>query len=453
MAGERALPGLGLRAYWTPGSNDWETEHDPDTRLLSILVQAAVISRTTNLPGSPANGAIYIVPVGQANENQIAARDNGAWVYVAPKEGHLIHVNDTDEFVKWTGSAWEVLSSGGGGSADYPDFAGQAGKYLAVNATEDNVEWVEPVVGDLRSIISTYHAMAGNSTSGSTSAFALKGNAFTANEDMKIAAVSQYIDPAAAGEVYQIRLYRLVGTTNQIDALLATSASYNTVNGNPVTVNFAFDNAIQLVAGTSYALVVAIVNGTSATPCRAASEASTPSPMWPNTTFLRSVWHDDSINPASGATLETASDRHIAMGIYVTLAEFDLLPAYAGNAGKVLAVNATANGVEWVDQKLAALNDRTASYVLHLSDAGKYVRMNVAMANTVTVPAAATANFPVGTQIPVRQVGVGKTTIVAAAGVTINTAETLILRKRHSMVTLVKVSTDEWDLTGDVEFA
>lgn len=221
MAGERALPGLGLRAYWTPGSNDWETEHDPDTRLLSILVQAAVISRTTNLPGSPANGAIYIVPVGQANENQIAARDNGAWVYIVPKEGHLIHVNDTDEFVKWTGSAWEVLDAGGGGSAP----------------TE-----------------------------------------------------------------------------------------------------------------------VVVIN-------------------------------------------------------------------------------------------------KTASHTLELSDASGYVRMNVASANNLTVPPNGTVAFAVGAVIQVRQVGAGQTTVVAGSGVTINTAETLKARKQGSTLTLVKVGTNEWDLTGDLEVA
>lgn len=220
MAGERALPGLGLRAYWTPGSNDWETEHDPDTRLLSILVQAAVISRTTNLPGSPANGNIYIVPVGQTNENQIAARDNGAWVYIVPKEGHLVHVNDTDEFVKWTGSAWEVLSSGGG---------------------------------------------------------------------------------------------------------------------------------------------------------------SAPT--------------------------------------------------------EVVVIN------------------KTASHTLELSDASGYVRMNVASAHNLTVPPNGTVAFVVGAVIQVRQVGVGQTTVVAGAGVTINTSETLKARKQGSTLTLVKVGTNEWDLTGDLEVA
>lgn len=220
MAGERALPGLGLRAYWTPGSNDWETEHDPDTRLLSILVQAAVISRTTNLP-TGANGDIYIVPVGQANENQIAAKDNGAWVYIVPKEGHLVHVNDTDEFVKWTGSAWEVLDAGGGGSAP----------------TE-----------------------------------------------------------------------------------------------------------------------VVVIN-------------------------------------------------------------------------------------------------KTASHTLELSDASGYIRMNVASANNLTVPPNGTVAFAVGAVVQVRQVGVGQTTVVAGSGVTVNTAETLKARKQGSTLTLVKVGTNEWDLTGDLEVA
>ena len=36
-----------------------------------------------------------------------------------------------------------VLSSSGGGSASYPDFVGNTGNVLAVNATEDGVEWVE----------------------------------------------------------------------------------------------------------------------------------------------------------------------------------------------------------------------------------------------------------------------------------------------------------------------
>lgn len=143
MAGERALPGLGLRAYWTVGSNNWDQQHDPDTRKLSVLVQAAVISRTTNLPGSPSNGDIYIVPVGQTNENQIAARDNGAWVYFAPAEGFLVHVNDDDEFVKWTGSAWVAFKPG----TVLPEITGKAGKVLKVNAGATGLLWADDLQG------------------------------------------------------------------------------------------------------------------------------------------------------------------------------------------------------------------------------------------------------------------------------------------------------------------
>ena len=106
MAGERALPGLGLRAYWTPGSSGWADEHDPDIRAVSVLCQCAALSRTTALPGSPTDGDIYIVRVGDANANDIAARDNGAWVYFTPKVGFIAWVVNDAEFVMWNGTAW-----------------------------------------------------------------------------------------------------------------------------------------------------------------------------------------------------------------------------------------------------------------------------------------------------------------------------------------------------------
>ena len=44
-------------------------------------------------------------------------------------------------------------------------------------------------------------------------------------------------------------------------------------------------------------------------------------------------------------------------------------------------------------------------------------------------------------------------TIVAGSGVTINTAETLVLRKQGSAIQLIKVGENVWDLFGDVEAA
>lgn len=100
-----------------------------------------------------------------------------------------------------------------------------------------------------------------------------------------------------------------------------------------------------------------------------------------------------------------------------------------------------------------AINLQTADYILVFTDAGKYIKMNAAGVNTVTVPTNASVAFDIGTQIVIRQSGAGKTAILPAGGVTINTPETLSLRKQHSTATLVKVGTNEWDVVGDLELA
>ena len=114
MAGERTLPGLGLTGFWTPGTNGWDTGNDVNLRTLSALVQLAVISAMTALPGSPTDGDIYIVPTGEPNGDDVAIRDNGAWVYLTPNDGWQAYVADTDACVYWDGAAWAAVASGGG---------------------------------------------------------------------------------------------------------------------------------------------------------------------------------------------------------------------------------------------------------------------------------------------------------------------------------------------------
>lgn len=126
-----------------------------------------------------------------------------------------------------------------------------------------------------------------------------------------------------------------------------------------------------------------------------------------------------------------------------------------GATGTVLAKKtSTDNDTEWVDPKsldAVVLNDQVANYTLVLSDAQKYIRMTLASANTLTVPPNASVAFPIGTVIQVRQAGSGQTTFIPDTGVTINTAETLKLRKQGSTASLIKVGTNTWDLTGDLE--
>ena len=90
-------------------------------------------------------------------------------------------------------------------------------------------------------------------------------------------------------------------------------------------------------------------------------------------------------------------------------------------------------------------NRQTASYTLVLSDAGKVIEMNLAGANTLTIPTNASVAFPVGTVIAVWQYGAGQTTI-AGPGVTLRAPDGLALGEQYAAASLRKVATDEWEV-------
>lgn len=95
----------------------------------------------------------------------------------------------------------------------------------------------------------------------------------------------------------------------------------------------------------------------------------------------------------------------------------------------------------------------TASLTLAETDAGKYLRVSDATGCVVNVPLNDTVNIPVGALIHFRQSGAGQLTFTPEGGVTITTSETLLTRKQNSTVSLLKIATDIWDLTGDLELA
>lgn len=101
-------------------------------------------------------------------------------------------------------------------------------------------------------------------------------------------------------------------------------------------------------------------------------------------------------------------------------------------------------------------NEQTGStYTLVLADAGKYVEMNNASSNTLTVPLNASVAFPIGTEITIIQTGAGTTTISPAGGVTINyysptTAATRTIKARWGAASLIKRGTNTWVLIGNL---
>lgn len=101
--------------------------------------------------------------------------------------------------------------------------------------------------------------------------------------------------------------------------------------------------------------------------------------------------------------------------------------------------------------KTLAINTQTANYTLVLADAGGLLRMNVATANTVTIPPNSSVAFPTGTQMFLSQAGAGQTTLVAGSGVTINSfGAKLKFAGQYAGVTLVKIATNTWNAYGNL---
>lgn len=130
--------------------------------------------------------------------------------------------------------------------------------------------------------------------------------------------------------------------------------------------------------------------------------------------------------------------------------DFDV--ANTGTAGYVPIGNGTVlvtRALLSTDNPGIVVNTQTASYTLVLADAGKLVEMNVASANTLTIPLNASVAFPVGTVINVRQYGAGVTTIGGSA--TIRSRGSLVnLAGTYAEAALTKRATDEWVASGDL---
>jgi hypothetical protein len=90
--------------------------------------------------------------------------------------------------------------------------------------------------------------------------------------------------------------------------------------------------------------------------------------------------------------------------------------AIVGGTGVTSTVDDNGDTIT-LSHKGKPVNDQTASYTLVAADAGKWVTMNNASANNLTVPQNV---FAVGDEIEGHQKGAGQTTIVAGTGTTVN---------------------------------
>jgi hypothetical protein len=131
--------------------------------------------------------------------------------------------------------------------------------------------------------------------------------------------------------------------------------------------------------------------------------------------------------------------------------DFDV--ANAGTSGYVPIGNGTVlvtRALLSTDNPGVVVNTRVASYTLVLTDAGKLVEMNVATANTLTVPPDSSVNFPIGTVIPGSQEGAGITTITASGNTIHSRGEIKTTAGQYAEFSLRKHAANDWRLSGDL---
>lgn len=159
-------------------------------------------------------------------------------------------------------------------------------------------------------------------------------------------------------------------------------------------------------------------------------------------------------------TARTVNGKALSADITLAAADVSAVPTTRTVNGKALSANVTLsasdmNAVTLTGDKAdpsqisAPIVSATANKTLALTDAGCYIEMNATSALTVTIPADATVNFPVGTEIEIIQEGTGEVTIAAASGVTLQSPGGLKkISERYVVVSLKKRAANDWRLTG-----
>ena len=117
-------PRIGL-AYLSPQQSQKHVTVNESLRLLDALVQLTVQSAMVLVePASPAEGQVYILPLGASGANwsayavgSLAVFQDGSWAEIAPGQGWRAWVNDEARLKVYDSGAWSDVATDGGESA------------------------------------------------------------------------------------------------------------------------------------------------------------------------------------------------------------------------------------------------------------------------------------------------------------------------------------------------
>jgi hypothetical protein len=161
--------------------------------------------------------------------------------------------------------------------------------------------------------------------------------------------------------------------------------------------------------------------------------------------------HSISFFQFAGAGSVTAGSNIAVSGNQVSLVDAPVLT-------DVLTLS--SDGVEFSDgtvqtsagvPSISSFVYKTASYTLDsLALRDNIIEVSSSSATTITIPADADTNYPVGSSIDILQTNTGQVTIAGAGGVTVNSTPGLKLRTQWSSATLLKRAANTWIVYGDL---
>ena len=152
-----------------------------------------------------------------------------------------------------------------------------------------------------------------------------------------------------------------------------------------------------------------------------------------------------------------ANTLNLATKAYVDSEIIDAIDGTTGAYAELAGV-----GLEWnsiddqfdVEPSIAnsgTVITKTSDFVLSVNDVSKTILLSTSVPMNLTVPANSSVEIPVGYHYNFVEIGTGRTTFFAAPGVTIGSKNNQIfLDGQYSKGTLVKISTNDWVLFGDI---
>jgi hypothetical protein len=320
----------------------------------------------------------------------------------------------------------------GGGGTSLPSQAGNAGKYLKTNGT--TYSWDSPAgAGTVTSVVAGTGLSGGNITSTGTVSITNTG--------------------VSAGSYGSSSAIPVINVNAQGQVTSATTAAPSTS-----VPTFTITDQLNINSGANIVMkddVYIIYNNAenvemyyTPTGDKLMINAATHNFQVASSNFnLSTSGNVDITGNINGVKVTPVSSSTITIANAKVL-KVDNTLTFTGTDGTTYKFPSVSGDVALQD---IPINISTASYTIALTDKGTLRRMNVASANTLSIPTNASVSFPIGSQIEFSQMGAGQVTITALSGVTLNLSNSKVKTAyQNSVGVLTKVDTNTWLVTGEL---